>query len=95
MKRITSAEPLPNHRLRLRYSDGVEGTVDLSAELGKEVFAAWGDAKHFASVRIVHHGRSLEWPGGIDLCADALYLEITGKHVEDLFPGWKREAAHA
>jgi hypothetical protein len=95
MKRIISAEPLSNHRLRLRYSDGVEGTVDMSAELGKEVFAAWSDPTHFAAVKIVHNGRALEWPGGTDLCADALYLEITGKRVEDVLTGYNREAAHA
>lgn len=95
MKRITSIEPLPDYRLKLRFDDGVEGVVNLSAEVGKGVFAAWQDPKHFASVKIVHNGRALEWPGEIDLCADALYLEITGMKVEDLFPKWKQEASHA
>ncbi|HZL77710.1 MAG TPA: DUF2442 domain-containing protein [Candidatus Limnocylindrales bacterium] len=95
MKHLTSIEALPDYRLKLRFDDGVEGVVDLSAEVGKGVFAAWQDPQHFAAVKIQHGGRSLEWPGEIDLCADALYLEITGLKPEELFPNWKPEHVHA
>ena len=86
---------MPDHRLKLRFDDGVEGVANLSTEVGKGLFAAWKDPKHFASVKIEHGGRSLEWPGEIDLCADALYLEITGMKPEELFPNWKQEPTHA
>ena len=59
------------------------------------MFAPWKDAKVFTAVKIGRGGRALVWPDEIDLCADALYLEITGQRPEDLFPGLKREAAHA
>lgn len=95
MKRILSVEPLPGYKLKLRYDDGVEGVVDLSAEVSKGVFKAWEDLKHFASVKTAHNGRALEWPGEIDLCADSLYLEITGSPVEELFPNLKAEGTHA
>lgn len=95
MKRIISAQPLSGHKLKLRFADGVKGVINLADEVGKGVFAAWRDPHHFASVKIVHNGRALEWPGEIDLCADALYLEITGMKVEELFPTLKREATHA
>lgn len=95
MKRIISVQPLPGHQLKLRFNDGVEGVVDLSAEAGRGVFAAWRDASHFGAVKLAHGGRALEWPGEIDLCADALYLEVTGKQVEDIYPQWKPELAHA
>lgn len=95
MKHITSVQPLQDHKLKIRFADGVEGVVNLSAEAGKGMFAAWKDPKHFASVKIVHNGRSLEWPGEIDLCADALYLEITGMKPEELFPALQSEPTHA
>ena len=95
MKRITAVQTLPDHKLKLRYDDGVEGVVNLSAEVGKGMFVAWKDPRHFASVKIVHDGRSLEWPGEIDLCADALYLEITCMKPEELFPALQPEATHA
>ena len=95
MKHITSIQPLPGYKLKLRFDDGVEGVVDLAGEVGKGVFAAWNDPKFFAAVQIVHHGRALEWPGEIDLCGDALYLEITGLKPEQLFPTLLPETTHA
>ena len=95
MKRITSVQALPDCKLRLGFDDGAAGTVDLSAEAGQGIFARWKDPEHFASVSIGHGGRSLEWAGEIDLCADALYLEVTGGKVEDLFPNWQGEVTHA
>jgi hypothetical protein len=95
VKRLTAVKVLPGQKLQLRFDDGVAGTVDLSAEAGKEIFAPWKDPDHFASVKIGHNGRSLEWPHEIDLCADALYLEITGKVPEELFPDWLYQNTNA
>ena len=94
MKEITSVEALPNYRLKLRYNDGVEGVVDLSKEVGKGVFKAWEDPEVFKKVRIGDFGQP-EWPGEIDLCPDALYMEITGMTVEQMFPNWKQEEVDA
>ncbi len=77
-------------RLTSSLNDGVEGEVDLSAEAGKGVFRAWEDRDHFAAVQIEEGGRAIVWPDGIDLCADALYMEITGLRPEDLFPALKQ-----
>ena len=95
MKRITAVEALPDLRLKIAFDDGATGVVDMSDEPRKPIFASWGQPGRFALVRIAHGGRSLEWPDGIDLCADALYLEITGMKVEGLFPSWRREVTHA
>ena len=37
MKHITAAQPSPDYRLKLRFDDGVEGVVNLSAEVGKGI----------------------------------------------------------
>jgi hypothetical protein len=95
MKHITSVQASKDHKLKLCFDDGVEGVIDLSREAGKGIFAAWNDAKHFAAVRIARGGRALEWSGEIDLCADTLYLEITGKKPEDVFPALRSETTHA
>jgi hypothetical protein len=42
----------------------------------------------FSAVRVEDSG-GLEWPGEIDMCPDALYLRVTGKAVEDVFPSLK------
>ncbi len=95
MKRIVFAEALPGWRLRLRSNDGVEGTVDLSANVGKGVFASWRDPEVFARFKLVEGGRALVWPGGADACADALYLEITGMTAEKRWSGDKPVSTHA
>ena len=94
MKRLVSIQALAGHRLHLRFDDGVEGVVDLSALVGKGVFAAWNNLAHFARARVNSLGAA-EWDDEIDLCPDQLYLQLTGKSVEELFPNWQPEAAHA
>ena len=39
------------------------------------IFTPLADPDEFARVAIGPRGRSLRWPGDIDLCADALWLE--------------------
>ncbi len=66
----------------------MEGTVDLSKWVGKGVFALWEDETRFRDVRIGDAGE-LVWDNQVDLCPDALYLMITGKRPEDIFPNLK------
>ena len=83
--------PRDGYRIWLRYADGVEGEVDLSDLAGKGVFTAWNDRRFFERV-YVSEWRSIAWSDEIELCADALYLEITGKTLEDIMPGLRAEA---
>lgn len=85
-------KPLENYRLWVRYSDGVEGSVDLSDLAGKGVFALWNDYQEFQKVHI-GPGGEIAWNDEIDLCPDAIYLKITGKKPEDLFPKLRELAA--
>ena len=83
-------KPLPDYKLHLRYEDGVEGEVDLSHLAGRGVFALWNDAGAFEKVSI-SPGGAIRWNDEVDLCPDALYLEITGKSPEDVFPSLKAQ----
>jgi len=94
MYKITHVEVLEEYRLSLTFSDGVQGTVDLSSLAGSGVFALWNDYSEFRNVRIGDTGE-LIWSDQVDLCPDALYLQVTARAPEDLFPGLKHEMAHA
>lgn len=83
--RPTLARPLPSYRLWLRYSDGAEGEVDPSDLAGKGVLAVWNDVGQFERVHLAEHGR-VEWDGEVDLCPDALYLRLTNKRPDEVFP---------
>lgn len=73
---ITGAAADPKaHTVALSWANG-EKTVSSFAHLvGKGIFAAFADPAFFAQVRIGEGGRSLEWPGDLDFCADALWFE--------------------
>lgn len=94
LRKVVAAEALPGYRLRLRFDDNTEGVIDLSAEAGKGLFSAWANPHTFASFRI-EKGRRLVWSESLDLCVDALYLEVTGGRAEDIFPQLKSEIARA
>ena len=94
MRQITKATVLSGYRIALEFDDGVTGTVDLSEAIGKGVFAAWRDLLFFEQVRIGSSGE-LVWGEKIDLCPDALYLKVTGKRPEDIFPALRDRSIHA
>ena len=75
--RLVEVRALEPYRIWLRYDDGVEGELDLSYLAGDGVFAAWEDHSFFSDVRLGSCG-SIVWGDDLDLCGDALYLEITG-----------------
>ena len=83
--KVSEVRPLPGDVLHVRYEDGVEGEVDLSAYIGRGVFAAWNDTAFFETVYMSSHG-SIAWSEEIELCRDSVYLKLTGKMSEDLFP---------
>lgn len=94
MRKISKVKALQGHRLELEFDDGVSGTVDLSDLVGKGVFALWQDPRAFEQVRIGSSGE-LVWSDRIDLCPDSLYLKVTGKKPQELFPALRDEPAHA
>jgi hypothetical protein len=94
MRKITHVEVLQGYRLVLIFDDGTSGTVDLSDLAGKGVFACWNDRAIFALVRIGPSGE-LVWNDQVDLCPDSLYLKVTGKRPEDLFPALRPEPVRA
>ncbi|MGH9931074.1 MAG: DUF2442 domain-containing protein [Pyrinomonadaceae bacterium] len=85
---------LSNYRIYLEYSDGEKGEVDLSDLAGKGVFGAWNKPGFFAKVLIGPH-REIKWSDEIELCSDSLYLKLTGKTPEEVFPKLRHEQPHA
>ena len=92
--KILEARPLENFKIWLRFSDQSVGNVDLSHLAGTDGFASWNNYKNFTGV-VIENGRRLVWPDEIDIDADSLYLKLTGKSPEELFPALKEEYIHA
>ncbi len=85
MLKPTEVKALENYQLRIKYSDGVEGTVDLSDFAGNGVFALWNDYHEFQKAHIGASGE-IAWNEDVDMDSYTLYLKITGKNPEDIFP---------
>lgn len=85
IKKLSSIKLTGDYKVELTFSDGTSGVMDFSKHVGKGIFQRWLDKKNFEKVHIGEDGQ-LEWDEDIDFCPDALYLEITGKKPEELFP---------
>lgn len=94
MPRPIDVQAQDNYTLWIQYDDGVTGWVSLSDLVGKGVFAAWSDRREFEKVHIGPSGE-IAWNEQIDMCPDAIYLRITGKKPEDLFPALVLVLQHA
>lgn len=78
MLRPVEVQAREGRRIWLRYEDGVSGEVDLSRFAGRGVFAAWDEPGIFERMHIADHS-AISWNDDLELCADALYTELTGK----------------
>ena len=94
MPKPVEVKALPQYRIWIRYDDGVRGEVDLSDLAGHGVFQVWTDPAVFNAVKLGSHG-AIEWSPDLDLCPDAMYLRLTGKGVQELFPGFAAPSVDA
>ena len=79
---VTSVEVVGPHRLRLAFSDGAVGEIDLALHLAFEgVFEALHDPAYFAQVRVDGEAGTVTWPNGADLDPLVLHALVTGKPV--------------
>jgi hypothetical protein len=68
---------LSGFRLRVRFNDGTEGTVELAGFLNSAsagVFAALRDERLFRQARVTLG--AVTWPNNLDLAPDAMHREI-------------------
>jgi hypothetical protein len=89
LKDIIEVKPLDDYRLRLRFEDGTEGTIDLTKLVPfTGVFAALRDRNNFNLVRVDPELGAVCWPNGADLDPDVLYSIVTGKAM----PSYREKA---
>jgi hypothetical protein len=85
LKDVVEVEAVGDHRLRLRFEDGVEGVIDLTAIVPFEgVFAPLRDPTVFAAARVNGELGTVCWPNGADLDPDVLYALVQGQPAPDL-----------
>jgi hypothetical protein len=77
-----SLKPLPEHRLRVRFDDGTEGTIDV-AQMVKftDVFKPLQNPAFFAQARVNTELGTICWPNDADLDSDVMYAKVTGQPI--------------
>ena len=79
LKDVVAVQPLPAHRLHVRFDDGVEGIVDVAQLVEfKGVFEPLRDHAFFAQARVHPELCTVCWPNDADLDSDVLYAKIAG-----------------
>ncbi len=73
MVAVTQVEALEAYRLRVRFDDGSERTVDLADELWGPMGEPLRDHDYFRQVRVDPELRTIVWPNGFDLDPDVLH----------------------
>lgn len=66
-----------DHRLWMRFEDGVEGEIDATGWSWDGVFSPLRDAKFFARVRLDPELGTIVWPNGADVAPETLHRWVT------------------
>ena len=69
---VTSVRALDDYQLEVSFENGECRRFDVKPYLGRGIFVRLRDRSLFQAVRAV--AGSVEWPGGLDLSYDTLYL---------------------
>lgn len=73
MLRVTHAEPLEGHLLRVTFNDGVARDVDCSFLLHGTLGEPLRDPSYFRQVRVDEQARTVMWPNGLDPAPELLH----------------------
>ncbi len=70
--KIRGVQPLGGYRIRLLFSDGAVGDVDVDQFIRGPVFEQLRDQRLFATVRVDRSRGTVVWSNGADLAPDML-----------------------
>ncbi|PZV25989.1 MAG: DUF2442 domain-containing protein [Snowella sp.] len=70
---VKKVKPIENYFLKLWFDNEEQKIFDLKPYLNKGIFSQLKNISLFNSARVV--SGSVEWPNGLDLSYDTLYLE--------------------
>lgn len=76
MVAVSEVRHVSSYTLWLRFADGVQGEIDLSAELWGPMFEPLRDIEVFKRVTVNHELRTIAWPNGADLAREFLHAQL-------------------
>lgn len=73
---VVEAHYVRDYTVWLRFEDGTEGEIDLSAELDGPIFEPLKDPSFFAQLRVNLDTGTIEWPNRADFAPEFLYAKV-------------------
>ena len=70
---VTDVKYVRDYVIWVKFNDGIDGEVDLSAELEGEVFGPLKDKTLFQTVKVDPLLQTIVWDNGADLAPEFLY----------------------
>jgi hypothetical protein len=89
--RVKQVNYTQDYELHVVFEDGVEGNINLDQTVEVGIFRILKDKNLFS--KAYTKGRSIAWSDELEIDADAIYLELTGKRIEEIMPGKKSYAS--
>ena len=86
---VKSVRALDDFELEVSFENGESRRFDVKPYLGRGIFVQLRDRARFQAARVI--AGSVEWPGGLDLSYDTLYLD--GQPITA--PAPRAEPSHA
>lgn len=72
--RVTACEVVGDHRLHVRFRDGLEGDVQFRQSAFYGVFEPLADPAKFAQAEVMLG--AVTWPGELDIAPDRIHSDI-------------------
>jgi len=76
MLKVTDAKYVRDYVVWLKFSDGIEGEVDLSDQLFGEIFEPLKEKEFFKQFVLHPDWLTITWPNGADFAPEFLYSAI-------------------
>lgn len=76
LPKLIKAEYRGDYRVWVKFSDGVEGEVDLTAELWGEIFEPLKEKALFGKLAFDEELGTVVWPNGADFAPEFLYQKL-------------------
>jgi len=86
--KIKKAKYIGDYKLKVTFSDGSEGVVDLFDTLKGKIFESLKDKKNFMKFKVDEELGTIVWENGADLAPEYLYF-LAFKERKDLEPKFK------
>jgi hypothetical protein len=84
MVRVSEAKPVGEYKLRVKFTDGSKGTVDLEPTIKRiKQLKPLLDKALFAQAKVAHG--TVCWPGDLDLSPETLYAQANDLPVPKTF----------